>query len=88
MVVPKSSRELFCDRARDFPIQGDVAPKAKNCSKTFMRIPSVGYALVAHPRRVTLSLCHKSFGFLKGIFQKSPLVEREAKPHDLPRQRI
>ena len=69
---PRGSYSAVCNQS--FPIQGEVAPKVKNCSKTFMRIPSEGYALFAHPRRVILSFCHKSFGFLKGIFQ-NPLKQ-------------
>ena len=70
VVVPSGSRQYLSVCRRDFPMQGDVAPKAWNCSKTFMRIPSVGYALFAHPRRVIFSFCHKSFGILKTFFQK------------------
>ena len=69
---PRGSYSAVC--RRNFPMQADVAPKVWNCIKTFMRIPSVGYALFAHSRRVIFSFCHKSFGFLKGIFQ-NPLKQ-------------
>ena len=49
VAVPKSSRQYLSVCRRDFPIQGDVAPKVWNCSKTFMRIPSVGSVLFVLP---------------------------------------
>ena len=36
VVVPSGLRQYLSVCRRDFPIQGDVAPKAWNCSKTFM----------------------------------------------------
>ena len=74
VVVPSGSRQYLSVCRRDFPIQGDVAPKARIGSKTFMRIPSVGSVLFALPTEGILSICHKSFGFLKGIFQ-NPLKQ-------------
>ena len=49
VAVPKSLRQYLSVCGRDFPMQGDVAPKVWNCSKTFMRIPSVGSVLFALP---------------------------------------
>ena len=36
VAVPKSLRQYLSVCRRDFPMQGDVAPKVWNCSKTFM----------------------------------------------------
>ena len=46
VVAPSGSRQYLSVCRRDFPMQGDVAPKVRNGSKTFMRIPSVGSVFV------------------------------------------
>ena len=58
---------------RDFPMQGDVAPKAKNCScrKLSTKIALRGRVLFALPSKGDLFLFSlKVFGILKTFFQK------------------
>ena len=49
VVVPDGSRQYLPVCKRDFPMQGDVAPKVWSGTKTFNELSSVGNALFALP---------------------------------------
>ena len=49
MAVPDGLRQYLSVCKRDFPMQGDVAPKVSFGTKTFNELPSVGNALFALP---------------------------------------
>ena len=55
---------------RDFPTQGDVAPKARIESKNFHSETTEGAHCLHYPRLDFLSFCLKVFGILKTFFQK------------------
>ena len=55
---------------RDFPMQGDVAPKVGVGSKNFHSKTTEGAHCLHYPRLDFLSFCLKVFGILKTFFQK------------------
>ena len=63
VVAPNGSRQYHSVCRRDFPMQGDVAPKVTDCSwrKLLTRNPSEGAVCSHYPRRDISIFCVKSF---------------------------
>ena len=72
VVVPSGSRQYLSVCRRNFPMQGDVAPKAWNCSKTFMSKTTEGAHCSHTLGRKSILFVIKVLGFLRGFF-KIPL---------------
>ena len=65
VAVPKSLRQYLSVCRRDFPMQGDVAPKVWNCSKTFMSKTTEGVRCTHTLGRKPILFVIKVLEFLK-----------------------
>ena len=82
MAVPKSLRQYLSVCRRDFPKQGDVAPKVRNGSKTFMSKTIEGVRCSHTLGRTSIPFVIKVLGFLRGFF-KIPLSRCGQSPRPL-----
>ena len=77
---PRGSYSATC--SRDFPIQGDVAPKVETESKTFMSKTIEGVQCSHTLGRKPILIVIKVLGFLRGFF-KIPLSRCGQSPRPL-----
>ena len=82
VVAPSGSRQYLSVCRRNFPMQGDVAPKAWNCSKTFMSKTIEGAHCSHTLGRKSILFAIKVLGFLRGFF-KIPLSRCGQSPRPL-----
>ena len=70
VVVPNFSRQYLSVCRRDFPMQGDVAPKVWDCSKTFMNQTIEGAHCSHTLGRTSIPFVIKVLEFLKPFFKR------------------